>query len=133
MVRRADVACVFRGRSRSLSVEGVSVPRPGRARPGASSRPWDGGGRRSSRRRVALRIGWRRRERENEGDADRGEDCVAHCRFPILSASGGAKLAQALYTLIVRPGALGSGLNQVHQMITAAIMTAAAKLAASLS
>ena len=30
-------------------------------------------------------------------------------------------------------GALGSGLNQVHQMITAAIMTAAAKLAASLS
>jgi uncharacterized protein (DUF4415 family) len=29
--------------------------------------------------------------------------------------------------------ALGSGLSQVHQMITAAIMTAAAKLAASLS
>jgi hypothetical protein len=115
MVRRADVARVFRGRSRSLSVEGVSVPRPGRARPGASSRPWDGGGRRSSRRRVALRIGWRRHERENEGDADRGEDCVAHCHFPSLFAGDdGAKLSDPLYTLIVGPGGLTLKLGNPH-------------------
>jgi uncharacterized protein len=48
------VARMFRGCPRSLPVQGVSVPRPGRARPGASSRPWDGGGRRSARRRIAL-------------------------------------------------------------------------------
>jgi hypothetical protein len=85
MVRgSAHVARMFRGRARSLSVQGVSVPRAGRVRPRARSGPWDGGGRRSSRRRIALRASWRRRERENEGDADRGEDCVAHCQFPLV-------------------------------------------------
>ena len=52
---RADVARMFRGRPRSLPIQGVSVPRPGRARPGARSGPRDGCGSRSSRRRIALR------------------------------------------------------------------------------
>jgi hypothetical protein len=109
------VARVFRGRARSLPVEGVSVPRPGRARPGARPRPRDGGGRRSARRRIALRIGWRRRERENEGDADRGEDCVAHGQVPILFVGDdGAKLSDPLYTPIVRLGALTLKLGNPH-------------------
>ena len=94
----ADVARVFSGRPRSLPIQGVSVPSPGRARPGARAGPWDGGGRRSSRRRVVLRGGWRRRERENEGDADRGENCAAHCHFPTLFAGNdGANPPDPLY------------------------------------
>ena len=34
--------------------------------------------------------------------------------FPILSANGGAKLAKALYTLIVRPDALPLNLSNPH-------------------
>ena len=57
-----------------------------------------------------------------------------------LPQSSKALFAQALLkrrakskALDCNCNALGSGLNQVHQMITAAIMTAAAKLAASWS
>ena len=111
----AHEARMFRGRPRSLSVEGVSVPRPGSARPSARPGPWDGGGRRSSRRRIALRIDWRRRERENECDADRGEDCVAHGQVPTLFAGDdGAKLSDPLYTPIVRLGALTLKLGNPH-------------------
>ena len=75
---RAHVARMFGGRPRSLPVQGVSVPSPGRARPGARPGPRDGGGRRSSRRRIALRRRLQRGERQNEGDADRGEDRFEH-------------------------------------------------------
>ena len=82
----AHVARVFGCCARSLPVEGASVPRAGGARPGARSCSRDGGGRRGAGRRIALRDGWRSHERQHESDADRGEDCVAHCHVPTLFA-----------------------------------------------
>ena len=113
MVRApAPVARKICGRSRSLSVQGVSVPRPGRVRPGARTGPWDGGGRRSARRRIALRIGSRGRERENEGNADRGKDCGAHGHFPNFYAGCAPKLATPLYAS--RPALLTLELGHPH-------------------
>jgi hypothetical protein len=60
-----------------------------------------------------LCAGWRRRERENKGDADRGEDCVAYCHLPSLFDDG-AKLSDPLYTPIVRLGALALKLGNPH-------------------
>src|ERR1700733_13772987 len=110
------VARMFRGCPRSLPVQGVSVPSPGRARPGARAGPRDGDSRRSSaRRRIALREGWRSPERPYEGDADRGEDCVARSHVLFLFTDGdGAKPPDSLYTPIVWPGALTLKLGHPH-------------------
>jgi hypothetical protein len=67
-------------------------------------------------------------------------DTLRYASIPLVHGSG-AIPAVGFGTLIRDPvaakqgtkAALGSGLNQVHQMMTAASMTAAAKLAASLS
>ena len=103
------------GRSGSLSGEGVSVPRPRRARPGARPGPRDGGGR-GARRRIVLRGRRQRRERQYEGDADRGKDCVAHCHFPTLFADG-AKRAEPLIRLPSGSPYLTLTLSHRRQMI----------------